>query len=86
MAGLSHPSARVLFTLKFQPCCLKYLIMAGSSRGVLFLPMAGDSEIACNAMRPAGVPVKKGNGVSLFMPGTGVLFAQSSRERFSVTR
>jgi len=51
---------------------------------VLFIISTDDAETAYNAMRLANVAVKKGDDVSVFMLGRGVLFEQSSTEQFNV--
>jgi uncharacterized protein involved in oxidation of intracellular sulfur len=51
---------------------------------VLFIISTDDAEIIYNAMRLSNVAVKKGDDVSVFMLGKGVLFEQSSREQFNV--
>ena len=51
---------------------------------VLFIISTEDAEIAYNAMRLANVAVKKGDEVSVFMLGKGVLFEQNSTEQFNV--
>ena len=51
---------------------------------VLFIISTDDAETAYNAMRLANVAVKKGDEVSVFMLGKGVLFEQSSTEQFNV--
>jgi uncharacterized protein involved in oxidation of intracellular sulfur len=51
---------------------------------VLFIISTDDSETAYNAMRLANVAVKKGDEVSVFMLGKGVLFEQISTEQFNV--
>ena len=51
---------------------------------VLFIISTDDSETAYNAMRLANVAVKKGDDVSVFMLGKGVLFEQISTEQFNV--
>jgi uncharacterized protein involved in oxidation of intracellular sulfur len=51
---------------------------------VLFIISTDDAETAYNAMRLANVAVKKGDDVSVFMLGKGVLFEQSSTEHFNV--
>ena len=51
---------------------------------VLFIISTDDAETAHNAMRLANVAGKKGNDVSVFMLGKGVLFEQSSTEQFNV--
>jgi uncharacterized protein involved in oxidation of intracellular sulfur len=50
---------------------------------VLFIISTDDAETAYNAMRLANVAVKKGDEVSVFMLGKGVLFEQSSTEEFN---
>ncbi len=51
---------------------------------VLFIISTDDSETAYNAMRLANVAVKKGDDVSVFMLGKGVLFEQYSTGQFNV--
>ncbi len=51
---------------------------------VLFIISTDDSEKSYNEMRLAKVDVKKGDDVSVFMLGKGVLFEQSSTEQFNV--
>jgi len=51
---------------------------------VLFIISTADAETAYNAMRLANVAVKKGDEVSVFMLGKGVLFEQSSNAQFNV--
>ena len=51
---------------------------------VLFIISTDDAETAYNAVRLANVAVKKGDDVSMFMLGKGVLFEQSSNEQFNV--
>jgi uncharacterized protein involved in oxidation of intracellular sulfur len=51
---------------------------------VLFIISTDDTETAYNAMRLANVAVKKGDDVSVFMLGKGVLFEQNSTEQFNV--
>jgi uncharacterized protein involved in oxidation of intracellular sulfur len=51
---------------------------------VLFIISTDNAETAYNAMRLANVTVKKGDDVSVFMLGKGVLFEQSSTEQFNV--
>jgi uncharacterized protein involved in oxidation of intracellular sulfur len=43
-----------------------------------------DAETIYNAMRLANVGLKKGDDVSVFMLGKGVLFEKNSNERFNV--
>ncbi len=50
----------------------------------LFIISTNDGEIIYNAMRLANVGVKKGDEVSVFMLGKGVLFEQSGTEQFNV--
>ena len=51
---------------------------------VLFIISTDDAETAFNAMRLANVAVEKGDEVSVFMLGKGVLFEQNSTEQFNV--
>ena len=51
---------------------------------VLFIISADDGETIYNAMRLANVAANKGDDVSVFMLGKGVLFEQSSTEQFNV--
>jgi len=51
---------------------------------VLFIISTDDAETSYNAMRLANVAVKKGDDVSVFMLGKGVLFEQNSTEAFNV--
>jgi len=50
----------------------------------LFIISTNDGESIYNAMRLANVGVNKGDEVSVFMLGKGVLFEQSSTEQFNV--
>lgn len=50
----------------------------------LFIITTDDAETAFNAMRLANVGVKKGDEVSVFMLGKGVLFEQTGTEEFDV--
>jgi uncharacterized protein involved in oxidation of intracellular sulfur len=51
---------------------------------VLFIISTEDGETIFNAMRLANVGVKKGDEVSVFMLGKGVLFEQAGSEQFDV--
>jgi uncharacterized protein involved in oxidation of intracellular sulfur len=51
---------------------------------ILMIISTDDAETIYNAMRLADVGVKKGDGISVFMLGKGVLFEQSSNEQFNV--
>lgn len=51
---------------------------------VLFIISTEDGETIFNAMRLANVGVKKGDAVSVFMLGKGVLFEQAGSEPFDV--
>ncbi|MDD3579803.1 MAG: hypothetical protein PHW74_02140 [Desulfobacca sp.] len=51
---------------------------------VLFIITTDDGETIFNAMRLANVGVKKGDEVSVFMLGKGVLFEQAGNEHFDV--
>jgi uncharacterized protein involved in oxidation of intracellular sulfur len=51
---------------------------------VLFIISTEDGETIYNAMRLANVAVNKGDEVSVFMLGKGVLYEKSSNEHFNV--
>jgi uncharacterized protein involved in oxidation of intracellular sulfur len=51
---------------------------------VLFIISTDEGETVYNAMRLANVAVKKGDEVSVFMLGKGVLFENSGNEEFNV--
>jgi len=51
---------------------------------VLFIISTEDGETIYNAMRLANVGVQKGDEVSVFMLGKGVLFEQAGSEAFDV--
>ncbi len=51
---------------------------------LLFVISTDDAETSYNAVRLANVAVKKGDEVSVFMLGKGVLFEQNSNEQFNV--
>ena len=51
---------------------------------ILFIITISDGESIYNAMRLANVGVKKGDDVSVFMLGKGVLFEQAGTEQFDV--
>lgn len=51
---------------------------------ILFIISTSDGETIYNALRLANVAVGKGDEVSVFMLGKGVLFEQSGDERFNV--
>ncbi len=50
----------------------------------LFIICTNDGETIFNAMRLANVGVKKGDEVSVFMLGKGVLFEQAGSDEFDV--
>jgi len=50
----------------------------------LFIICSDDGETIYNAMRLANVGVKKGDEISVFMLGKGVLFEKSGTEQFNV--
>ena len=50
----------------------------------LFIISTEDAETAYNAMRLANVAVKKGDEVSIFMLGKGVLYEKFSNDQFNV--
>jgi len=58
--------------------CKEYLVK------VLFIIATNDCETIYNAMRLANVGVKKGDEVSVFMLGKGVLFESCGSEEFDV--
>jgi uncharacterized protein involved in oxidation of intracellular sulfur len=60
------------------------LVMGRGKMKVLFIISTDDSETIYNAMRLANVAVKKGDEVSVFMLGKGVLFEKSGDEQFNV--
>jgi uncharacterized protein involved in oxidation of intracellular sulfur len=49
---------------------------------ILFIITTDDGETIYNAMRLANVGVEKGDEVSVFMLGKGVLFEKSGSEQF----
>jgi uncharacterized protein involved in oxidation of intracellular sulfur len=51
---------------------------------ILFIIATDDGETIYNAMRLANVGVKKGDDISVFMLGKGVLFEQAGSEAFNV--
>jgi uncharacterized protein involved in oxidation of intracellular sulfur len=51
---------------------------------ILIIISSDDGETMYNAMRLANVGVKKGDEVSVFMLGKGVLFEQAGTEQFNV--
>jgi uncharacterized protein involved in oxidation of intracellular sulfur len=51
---------------------------------LLFIITTDDGETIYNAMRLANVGVNKGDEISVFMLGKGVLFEQSGTEQFKV--
>jgi uncharacterized protein involved in oxidation of intracellular sulfur len=51
---------------------------------VLFIISTDDAESSYNAMRLANVAVKKGDEVSVFMLGKGVLYEKISNDHFNV--
>lgn len=51
---------------------------------LLIIISSDDGETIYNAMRLANVGMKKGDEVSVFMLGKGVLFEQASSEQFNV--
>ena len=50
----------------------------------LFIICSDDGEAIYNAMRLANVGVQKGDEISVFMLGKGVLFEKSGTEEFNV--
>ncbi len=51
---------------------------------VLFIISTDDAETAYNAMRLANVAERKGDEVSVFMLGKGVLYENNSTDQFDV--
>lgn len=51
---------------------------------MLFIISTSDGETIYNAMRLANVGVQKGDEISVFMLGKGVLFEQAGTEQFDV--
>lgn len=51
---------------------------------VLFIISSDDAETMYNAMRLANVAVEKGDEVSVFMLGKGVLYERISNDQFNV--
>lgn len=51
---------------------------------ILLIISTDDTETIYNAMRLANVGVKKGDEISVFMLGKGVLSEQGSNEQFNV--
>ena len=51
---------------------------------MLFIISTDDAETIYNAMRLANVAGQKGDEVSVFMLGKGVLYEKSSRDQFNV--
>jgi uncharacterized protein involved in oxidation of intracellular sulfur len=51
---------------------------------ILFIISTDDGETIYNAMRLANVGVRKGDEISVFMLGKGVLFEQAGSETFNV--
>ncbi len=51
---------------------------------ILFIITTDEGETTYNAMRLANVGVEKGDEVSVFMLGKGVLFENSGSEKFDV--
>ena len=56
----------------------------GGNMNILFIISTSDGETIYNAMRLANVGVKKGDNVSVFMLGKGVMFEQAGTEQFDV--
>jgi uncharacterized protein involved in oxidation of intracellular sulfur len=60
------------------------LILWEDEMKTLFIISTDDGETIYNAMRLANVAVQKGDEVSVFMLGKGVLFEKRSSEQFNV--
>jgi uncharacterized protein involved in oxidation of intracellular sulfur len=67
-----HPRSGVLYTER------------KANMKILFIITTDDGETIYNAMRLANVGVEKGDEVSVFMLGKGVLFERSGTEQFDV--
>lgn len=63
---------------------LKQNTEGGQLRTVLFIIVTNEGETIYNAMRLANVGVEKGDEVSVFMLGKGVLFETSGNEQYDV--
>lgn len=51
---------------------------------ILFIISSDDAETVCNAMRLANTGIKKGDDISVFMLGRGVVFEALGDETFPV--
>ncbi len=51
---------------------------------LMFIISTDDAETMYNAMRLANVAVKKGDEVSVFMLGKGVLYEKNGNDQFNV--
>jgi uncharacterized protein involved in oxidation of intracellular sulfur len=60
------------------------LIAEAENMKLLFIISTDDAETGYNAMRLANVAVKKGDEVSVFMLGKGVLYEKISNDQFNV--
>jgi uncharacterized protein involved in oxidation of intracellular sulfur len=93
VVALSGPSAAAAgpWSTALTPTCSKRKI-TGKLRNqkgthemkILFIIATDDGETIYNAMRLANVGVEKGDEVSVFMLGKGVLFEGSASEQFDV--
>ena len=56
----------------------------GINMNVLFIISTDDAETSYNTIRLANVAVQKGDEVSVFMLGKGVLYEKSSNDQFNL--
>ena len=62
----------------------KNIIPKKKNMKTLFIISTDDAETSYNAMRLANLAVKKGDEVSVFMLGKGVLYEKFSNDQFNV--
>lgn len=68
----------------FDDCRLPLLIAGRVAMKLMFIISSDDAETMYNAMRLANVGVNKGDEVSVFMLGKGVLYETISNDQFNV--
>jgi uncharacterized protein involved in oxidation of intracellular sulfur len=56
----------------------------GENMKMLFIISTDDTETIFNSVRLANVAVNKGNEVSVFMLGRGVLYEKSSNDQYNI--
>jgi uncharacterized protein involved in oxidation of intracellular sulfur len=71
-------------TLIKEEIFLGTLITRRKNMKILFIISSDDAETIYNAMRLANVADKKGDEVSVFMLGKGVLYEKSGNDQFNV--